>query len=383
MAICRGSVAAGRMRRIAGGWLRGAGVAIVAALSGLGTSAKVLGQPQPAPANAAAIGDALPDEPGLQAAEAQGGTVIAGTVTDANGALVAGASVVLSSSPPGLSSSPPGDSAAARTLTTNADGFFSFTGVGPGTYRVTISSAGFSPWISAPMVLREDQSFYIPHIALRIATARTDVDVVLSQYDIAQEQIHLQEQQRVLGIFPNFYVSYVWNAAPLTSGQKFRLAIRNIFDPGSFVGTAFESGIEQWQNSYPDYGQGARGYFTRFGAAFGDGFDTTMIAGAILPSILHQDPRYFYKGTGSKRSRTFYAISTVFLCKGDNGRWQPNYSNVLGDFAAGGISNAYYPPASRGVKLTIDNTLVGFAASATNSLFQEFLLKKISRGVQP
>ena len=377
MSIRNGSVVAMRMWRL---WL--------VALLGMVGGPQAFGQPAesvawgpslvsaPASIPAAGTGEALPDEPGLQSADERGGRSIGGTVTDANGALVTGARVVLSE---GSSS----DSGAVRTLTTNGDGFFSFAGVGAGTYRVTITSPAFSTWISEPIVLREGQSFYISHITLRIATATTHVDVVLSQYDIAQEQVQLQEKQRVLGIFPNFYVSYVWNAAPLTSGQKFRLAFRNIIDPGSYVGTAFESGIEQWQNDYPDYGQGTKGYFTRFGASFGDGFDTTMIAGAILPSILHQDPRYFYKGTGSKRSRTFYAISTVFICKGDNGRWQPNYSNVLGDFAAGGISNAYYPPANRGVKLTIDNTLIGFAAGAVNSLFQEFLLKKISRGVQP
>jgi hypothetical protein len=326
--------------------------------------------------DATATGAALPEEPGLQAADRHEGRSIGGTVTDANEALVGGALVVLSGNLPNDSSGP-------RTLQTSGDGFFSFTGVEQGTYKVTITSPGFSTWISEPIVLREGESFYIPHIVLRVATATTNVDVSLTMYDIAQEQVHLEEKQRVLGIFPNFYVSYIWDAVPLTSGQKFRLAFRNIIDPGSYVGTAFQSGIEQWQNDYKDYGQGAKGYFTRFAASAGDGFTSTMIAGAILPSILHQDPRYFYKGTGSKQSRALYAISTVMICKGDNGRWQPNYSNVFGNFAAAGISNAYYPPADRGVKLTIDNTLIGYAAGAVNSLFQEFLLKKISHGVQP
>ena len=319
------------------------------------------------------VNDSLPDAPELQAQDGKTGRSISGTVTDANGAEVAGAQVVLST----------GDTQPKRTLATNADGFFSFDDVEPGTYGLTVVSAGFSPWVAAGIVLHEGESYDVPRIVLKVATATMNIDVIATRYDIAQEQLKMQEKQRVLGIFPNFYVSYVWDAAPLTAGQKFRLAFRNVIDPGSFVGVAFESGIEQWQNDYRDYGQGAKGYFTRAGASFGDGFNTTMIAGAILPSLLHQDPRYFYKGTGTTRSRTFYAISRVFICKGDNGRWQPNYSNVLGNLAAGGISNAYYPPADRGAQLTIDNTMIGFAAAAAGDLFQEFLLKKISRGVQP
>jgi hypothetical protein len=107
-----------------------------------------------------------------------------------------------------------------------------------------------------------------------------------------------------------------------------------------------------------------------------------MIGGALLPSLLHQDPRYFYKGTGSVTSRALYAISTVVICKGDNGKWQPNYSNVLGNLAAAGISNAYYPSTDRdNARVTIDNALIGTASGAIGSLIQEFLLKKISRGV--
>jgi hypothetical protein len=108
----------------------------------------------------------------------------------------------------------------------------------------------------------------------------------------------------------------------------------------------------------------------------------TLLTDAVLPSLLHQDPRYFYKGTGSIRSRALYAIANVVICKGDNGHWQPNYSNVLGNLAAAGISNLYYPASNRnGAGLTIQNSLIGTAAGAIGSLFQEFLVKKISRGV--
>jgi hypothetical protein len=100
--------------------------------------------------------------------------------------------------------------------------------------------------------------------------------------------------------------------------------------------------------------------------------------------VLHQDPRYFYKGTGRIASRALYAIASVVICKGDNGRWQPNYSNVLGDLAAAGISNLYYPASDRdGAELTIRNSLIGTAGGAVGNLFQEFLIKRISRGVEP
>ena len=180
----------------------------------------------------------------------------------------------------------------------------------------------------------------------------------------------------MLGVVPNFYVSYVWNAAPLSSGQKFRLALRTSIDPITFLGSGAIAGVEQWQNDFSGYGQGSQGYAKRFGASYVDGFIGIMIGGAILPSLLHQDPRYFYKGTGSIQSRALYAISTVVITKGDNGRWQPNYSNVLGNLASAGISNAYYPAANRGVQLTIDNWLIGTASGAIGSLLQEFCHQK-------
>lgn len=208
----------------------------------------------------------------------------------------------------------------------------------------------------------------------------TDVNVVLSRHDLAEEQLKVQEKQRILGVFPNFYVSYVWNAVPLTPKQKFKLALRNSIDPATIVLAAGAAGIEQWQDGFSGYGQGSKGYFKRFGASYADGVIGTMIGGAILPSILHQDPRYFYKGTGSIRSRALYAISTVVICKGDNGHWQPNYSSVLGNLATAGISNIYYPSSNRnGAGVTIDNSLIGTATGAIDALLQEFVLRKISK----
>jgi hypothetical protein len=173
----------------------------------------------------------------------------------------------------------------------------------------------------------------------------------------------------------------VWDAAPLTSGQKFKLALRNELDPISFLGAAFGAGVEMWQKDYVGYGNGAKGYFIRMGASYGDGFTSAFLSGAVFPSLLHQDPRYFYKGKGSIRKRALYAMSTVVICKGDNGKWRPNYSNLLGNLASGAISNVYYPPDNRGAQLVFDNWAIGVGSNAISSLLQEFLIKKISRGV--
>jgi hypothetical protein len=361
----------------------------LAAMSGLTLHAQ---SPSIQPTVAHLAYDNLPDAPGQQTStsqtenqtenqtesqagnQQQAGASIMGTVADANGATVANGLVTLQAK----------GSSAQRTLTTDSGGFFHFANLEPGTYRLTIISSGFAPWIQDNLVLHLNESYLLPPITLQVATASTNVDVTFTQHDLAEEQIKQEEKQRIFAIIPNFYVSYNWNAAPLTVKQKFKLAFRNATDPVAFLGAGFAAGIEQWDDGYSGYGQGAQGYFKRFGASYTDAFSGNMFGGAIMPSIFHQDPRYFYKGTGTVRSRIFYAISTVVICKGDNGHWQPNYSNVLGSLAGAGLSNLYYPSTDRhGAELTIRNSLIGSASGAIGALFQEFLLKKISKGVAP
>jgi hypothetical protein len=200
--------------------------------------------------------------------------------------------------------------------------------------------------------------------------------------EVAQEQMKVEEKQRALGVVPNFYVSYLPNAAPLNARQKFELAWKTAVDPVSFGLIAAIAGGEQAQNAYPGYGQGAQGYGKRFGAAYADFVAGTFLGGAILPAILKQDPRYFYKGTGSTKSRLLYSLGSAVVCKGDNGRWQANYSNIIGSFAAGGISNLYYPPSDRhGAQLTFENGLIAIGATGAANLLQEFLIPKLSRNV--
>jgi hypothetical protein len=326
----------------------------------------------------------LPNAPGLPATNQQTANQtstdqkpvgsISSTVLDPNGAQVEGALVTLDIP----------DSKIQQTATTDSTGFFIVTAVKAGTFKLKITSKGFAPWVSNDISLLPGQTYEMPAVTLQIAPAMTDVDVTFTHHDIANEQIALEEKQRVLGVIPNFYVTYTWNAASLTAGQKFRLAARSSIDPVTIGISAIIAGVEQADDAFEGYGQGAQGYAKRFGASYGDAVIGTFIGGAIFPSIFHQDPRYFYKGTGTITSRALYAISTVVICKGDNGKWQPNYSNVLGNLAAAGISNIYYPASERnGAGLTIGNALIGTAGGAIGSLFQEFLIKKISRGIPP
>jgi hypothetical protein len=293
---------------------------------------------------------------------------ISGTVVDQSGAVVAGARVKLTN----------GDPSASRDVVTGADGTFLFAKVAPGAFQLTILAAGFAAQTTSG-TLHAGENYVAPVAALAVATAMTDVEVGVSQVEVAEEQLKVEEQQRVLGVLPNFYVSYIPDAAPLNSKQKFKLAFRTVIDPFTFVFVGGAAGVQQWQNHFEGYGQGAQGYAKRFGAGYGDTLTGTFIGGAILPSILKQDPRYFYKGTGSVPSRFLYAIANAFICKGDNRRWQVNYSNMLGSLAAGGISNLYYPPQDRnGVSLTFENAALGIAGSAVSNLFQEFLIKKLT-----
>lgn len=264
------------------------------------------------------------------------------------------------------------------TATTNSDGRFNFSGIAPGDFKLTVTSQGFATQQVA-VLLHAGESYETQAIVLPFATASNEVHVTATQQEIALEQLKVEETQRVFGVIPNFYVSYVPNAAPLTSRQKYSLAFKTSIDPITFAITGAFAGVEQADDAFSGYGQGAQGYAKRYAAGYADGFIGTMIGSAILPSILKQDPRYFYKGTGTTRSRILYAVANAVVCKGDNGHWQVDYSGILGSLAAGGISNLYYPASNRnGAALIFESTLIGTAGSAAQNLFQEFLVRKLT-----
>lgn len=188
----------------------------------------------------------------------------------------------------------------------------------------------------------------------------------------AATELRAEEHQRILGVMPNFNTSNVKNAEPLSAAQKLDLAAKAAFDPFTFVAAGLDAGISQAENDFPEYRQGALGYGRRFGAAYADSFDGTMLGNALFPVILKQDPRYFRKATGSFGNRLWYAVMSTFECKNDNGKWSPNYSNVLGNIAAGGISNLYYPASDRGAGLTMERAATVTAEGALGAIFAEF-----------
>lgn len=296
---------------------------------------------------------------------------VSGTVVDGSGAVIAGARVKLTRD----------DQFPEQEAVSGGNGEFSFTNVAAGLFHLTITAPGFATQTSSRTLLAGEIQA-IPPIALAVATAETDVQVVLSPPEVAEAQVKDEEKQRVLRVIPNFFVTYDPHPAPLSPKQKFELAWRTSIDPFTFGIIGAIAGIQQAQNDFSGYGQGAQGYGKRYGANYANLVAGTFLGSAILPSVLKQDPRYFYKGTGTRRSRILYALANSVICKGDNGRWQANYSNILGNLAAGGISNLYYPADDRsGAALTFENAFIGIGATGAANVFQEFFVRKFTHGV--
>ena len=194
-----------------------------------------------------------------------------------------------------------------------------------------------------------------------------------SQREIADEQIKEQEHQRTVGILPAFNVSYRSDAVSMTAGQKMRLALRSTTDPVAFASAFVVAGYHEAMDDDKGFGWGLQGYGKRSGAAYLDAFDGNMLGNGILPSILHQDPRYFRLGHGTFTHRLLYSVATNVICKHDNtGKWEPNYSNILGNIAGGAISNLYYPSSNSGIGQTFTNGFIVTAEGGVGSIFDEF-----------
>jgi hypothetical protein len=304
----------------------------------------------------------LPDAPRPQPG------IIVGTVIDLNNDPVPGATVILQG--PILES--------PRRVVSNDNGFFEFNDLESGSpYQITVSAPGFADWTSTDVTLKPGQYVILTDTKLHIAKALTTVTVGYSVEEIATEQVKIEEQQRIFGFIPNFYVQYDPNAAPLTTKLKFELAAKVSFDAVTFIGVGLVAAANQAGDT-PNYPQGAKGYGERYAAVYANGFTDIMVGGAILPSLLHQDPRYFYQGTGTNKSRALHAITSPFVCRGDNGRPQPNYSTIGGDLASAALSNAYNPASNRGLGLFFGNFLIGTGQRAAANLAQEFILRRLT-----
>lgn len=326
---------------------------------------------------APAPGQNLPDAPGMTSSGADGaqtGTsvataTIAGTVLDNNGDVIEGAQIVLSAA-----------GEADRVLTSGEDGQFTFAGVPPNTYRLTVSRKGMGTYVSPDLAVGPGEMRFVKKVVLPF-TDTQEVHVYASQEQLATEQVHAEEDQRVLGVIPNFYSSFDSHAVPMDAKQKFQLAFRSEIDPVTFVGAAAIAGAEQYKKIDQGYGQEAGGFGKRFAAQYANDFDSRMIGSAVLPSLFHQDPRYFYKGTGTVRSRVLYALKSAFICRGDNGKPEFDFSHIGGDFAAAGLSNLYYPESNEGVGLVFTNGLIEIGGMAGTNLLREFLFRGITSHV--
>ncbi len=294
---------------------------------------------------------------------------IVGTVTDTNGDPVPNANIVLQRRGPDD----------RVTLVTAENGYFEFHSLKPGIpYQISVSAKDFADWTSPAIMLEPGEFRIVTGIELQIQGERTTVDVHYNPVEVATEQLKMEEQQRVLGFIPNFYISYEKDPAPLTAKMKFELALKVSGDPVTAAGVFAFAGIRQAADS-PKYGQGWNAFGKRVGSTAADGFADTMIGGAILPSLLHQDPRYFYQGTGTTSSRVRHAMFSPFVTRSDSGKSMPNYSSLGGVLASSAISNLYFPRADRGAGLVFGNFAIGIAERIGAALAQEFIISKFTR----
>lgn len=293
--------------------------------------------------------------------------IVTGTVLDRAGSVASGAVVHLSSE----------GNAFSRQALTGYNGEFSFANVPPGPFKLSVAAQGFDKREFSGEIA-SGQTVLMPPMVITIATVVTSVKVNANPVEVATEQVKEQEQQRVLRFIPNFYVTYRPDAVPLTTKLKFRLAWKSSTDPVTILGTAFLAGLQQAGDQYGEFGQGLEGYGKRLGAGYADVVASTFLSGAIFPSLLKQDPRYFYKGVGSTGSRLVYAIANPVRCKGDNGRWQVNYSNIAGAFAGAALSTTFYPTPNPGMH-TLSNGFVRLGESSLAGVIQEFVLKKLTK----
>jgi hypothetical protein len=348
-------------------------------LSGLVTVLIAIAGCYPAHGQALASVNDLPDAPDAAiqtapaarpAAEAQGTGIVNGVVQDIQGNPVSGAKVILIA---------PGK-LGERTAAAGNDGTFTFTSTPAGKFHLIVTAPNFETYISTDFMVEPGNTVEAPKTNLKVASSST-VTVFASPEQIAQAQVQEQEKQRVFGVFQNFYTSYIWEAEPMSTRQKDKLAFRTLADPSSFLIVAGIAGAEQYNGTYPGYGPGIEGYGKRYGAALADSVTGRIVGSAVLPSHFHQDPRYFYQGSGGIRSRSWHAVAFALVCRGDNGRQQPNFSHLLGSLVAGAVANAYHPESSRGLGLTFQTFGITTGGNAVGNLFREFLLRKLEPSV--
>jgi Carboxypeptidase regulatory-like domain len=308
-------------------------------------------------------------------AMAQATGCIEGSVTDATGAPILGAVVTVQ----GADGNP-------RTTATDIQGTFKISSLPLGNYNVKISAADMSDWTATNVPATVTGESKPLQAVMEVALQSKTVTVGLSPEELSQAQLDQELKQRVLGILPNYFVNYDSHPAPLSAKQKFHLSLRTMVDPTIFAAAGITAGIQQERNSYHQFGQGWGAYGDRFGMAYGTAATNFLITSALAESVMHQDPRYFYNGQGTKAHRAWYAVESAFRTKGDNGKWQPPYAGVTGTIATAEISNLYYPGSRTQYTLLGRSLMFHFAGLIAVNLAEEFLLKKLTHNapkVQP
>jgi hypothetical protein len=296
---------------------------------------------------------------------------VAGAITYSDGSVAEGVAVTLTAA-----------NGTTLQATTGADGSFLILTVPPGAFTISVHTEGFQP-DSVTGTATPGSTTQLAPIALRVARLVTTVNAI-SQQQEAELEVRAEEQQRILGAIPNFFVSYTPHPVPLSAGQKFHLSFRTLIDPATIGVAAAIAAGQQADNSYPGFGQGAAGYFRRFGASYGGSVTGIMLGGAILPSIFHQDPRYFYQGSGSTLSRAGSVLKQTFEQRGDNGNWQFAWSNTLGGVGSALISNTYYPnQKDKWATLTGENLGLSILGNAISNALEEFVFNRITTHRQP
>src|SRR5271166_227333 len=303
-----------------------------------------------------------------QAANTKTGSIL-GTVVDTSDDPIPAATVVLQ-----------GSAGDRLTAVTKDDGTFAFDEAPAGVaYQIAVTAEGFADW-SSSITVEPGQEKTLPDVKLRILAVQRAVTVCYSEKEVATQQLKAEEQQRVLGFIPNVYVVYEPHPEPLTTRMKFELAYKDLTHPVFFARTAAWAGVEQ-AAGLRNYPPNTRGYGDRLGTGLADGVTEDLIGNAVLPSLLHQEPRYFYQGSGTKKSRALHAILAAFICKGDNGKTQPNYSTWGGSLISSSISLAYYPSSDRNAQHVFRSFGIGMGLHVGGGLVQEFILSKFtSRG---
>jgi len=302
----------------------------------------------------------------VQSVPAQKTVSIQGKVTDSSGTPILGAVVAIEGG---------GD---ARMTVTDMEGAFQISLLTPGNYNVKISASGLSDWtaenVAAPAVPGAKPLLAV----MQVASTVTTVTVGLSPEELADEQVKRETQQRVMGIIPNYFVAYDNDAAPLSPKQKLDLSFETLIAPATFAAVGITAGIQQSKNSYHQFGQGSEAYGERFGAAYGTAATNLLVTSVLADSVLHQDPRYFYSGRGTKKERAWYAIKSAFRAKGDNGKWQPPYAGVLGAVGAAELSDLYYPGSRTQYTLLGRSLMFHFAGLIGLNLGEELFFKKFT-----